>query len=1436
MSAWVPIGTIIGPNKLTIASGSQLAVVPQQNDVYAVLNLTPDSFQNLLATSKDSTRIYVQYAPSGKSAFGVGDWIALRTEMQQIIAVGTDSFVTQPYVQVATPFSFVPDEGEQAALIYHTNAGIPAGGAAYYCYYLNKPKVIRIEIHDSLPETTDFWKRIDYEYDYSVQGTSMADTIVDSGFGLDNVEGPNPQSFDASDITIKQTIVTTGISNINEDIDYLREIYTFSYDVKSFHKGHDSVTTMRLENGGTQWLFVKRTVNGLGRPCFNADFYGVMGYTYFEGGDPTQSNGGAPWRKKVDYRFDVYGRKVRERVSSVSLDGKQNRNIFTQYVGSSPYLAAQGTPDLDPLGMFAANYFSGNYQSILSAFHALGLVGGTIEEVDTYGNLKCTFNEFSIYNMNLQASDTVVLSSLNTFLDQYSTNNPNMNGWIGSTEYPQSALSWSLPSYQGGALQSDFSTAVYDDTSMTSHAVTYFTYDPATNNLLTITKPRGNVITLTYGTGYLSSYIATDVTELDQNMNIGGNTTQYVVNAYTYDIKGRLTSKTTRFKTDTLANDTNLVVYGSHNSKSETQYTYDNMDRLLTKSDGNGTTQTEVLANVYNDTGDSTWPGMPYTITTDYLGFRTKKYYDTRYRLIYTRKFKPNQAVSGNLSYPTSYELVISSQQNIWQPGIEKVFQEIQYSNPNESLGLFTVKQYTYDSIGRVLEVDFQNTDPAYQGDSVFHTIKLISYDESVNGVVTQDFVDDGSGDYAQTRVENDWLGRGPMREITWTALSGGGSQRITTYKYRYDGKLTRKQMPNGEYFLYNYDTNGRLEMITYPDGTRWAMMYDLNGNLVQSLDRRNVSVTMAYNQSDLPINKTAIDSVRGNSVVTTVHTQFGPAEITKVENAAQIVQDNLWYHWSGAVLERQQTIDGYTRQIAKGYDLAGNLISVTPTGSGSSPWTYTFDIVPQFLTGNPDTSNFNRTAVVDGSTSDNIITDEPDFYGLTTNIKYGNFASVVSSVAHGYDKFHRLISFVSSETTPFLNVTLTRDFIGKILSHSEPANAPVPAINNTYSYDGMNRLASGEGSSEAYDQLSNLVVQGLASYTYQNIRVAGSDQMRLATFNNGQGTTRSYSYDANGNPTAVANQFTSLSFDNLNMLRQIVYSQTDNYWYQDGGLRVKKTENATGAWTTTYTLFDGDNPLLQEIYTASGLIQTTFNIIVAGRILAQYKMVYPSTLSVVYFYLDNLFSRRVVVNTADGANDRIRYSAWGVATQDVGSDNIRSFTGKDYDATGLIYFNARYYDPTTGRFLTEDPSRKGINWYAYCENNPINKMDPTGHAGGPSEDLMPPGNVTTRGPGVESYQRERPDIPGGERYHPNEMEDGAPGFNPIFRDVARGVAKLWNQIFGKSEPSPTLSPKDLRVMADVLNQSALPTPQKPSLQSSGPIAPLTLSEEKTKP
>ena len=55
-------------------------------------------------------------------------------------------------------------------------------------------------------------------------------------------------------------------------------------------------------------------------------------------------------------------------------------------------------------------------------------------------------------------------------------------------------------------------------------------------------------------------------------------------------------------------------------------------------------------------------------------------------------------------------------------------------------------------------------------------------------------------------------------------------------------------------------------------------------------------------------------------------------------------------------------------------------------------------------------------------------------------------------------------------------------------------------------------------------------------------------------------------------------------------------------------------------------------------------------------------------------------------------------------------------FTGKDWDEeAGLYYFNARWYDPELGRFITEDPIRDGVNWYGYVDNGPLMFTDPTG-------------------------------------------------------------------------------------------------------------------------
>ena len=102
-------------------------------------------------------------------------------------------------------------------------------------------------------------------------------------------------------------------------------------------------------------------------------------------------------------------------------------------------------------------------------------------------------------------------------------------------------------------------------------------------------------------------------------------------------------------------------------------------------------------------------------------------------------------------------------------------------------------------------------------------------------------------------------------------------------------------------------------------------------------------------------------------------------------------------------------------------------------------------------------------------------------------------------------------------------------------------------------------------------------------------------------------------------------------------------------------------------------------------------------------------------------FQIDTVLphSRRGVTDGSGTVLAKIDYSTWGLptVTSSNGYDGTKdiSYTGKEEDATGLYYFNARYYDPSIGRFITEDPARDGINWYTYCGNNPLSYTDPSG-------------------------------------------------------------------------------------------------------------------------
>jgi RHS repeat-associated protein len=85
---------------------------------------------------------------------------------------------------------------------------------------------------------------------------------------------------------------------------------------------------------------------------------------------------------------------------------------------------------------------------------------------------------------------------------------------------------------------------------------------------------------------------------------------------------------------------------------------------------------------------------------------------------------------------------------------------------------------------------------------------------------------------------------------------------------------------------------------------------------------------------------------------------------------------------------------------------------------------------------------------------------------------------------------------------------------------------------------------------------------------------------------------------------------------------------------------------------------------------------------------------------------------------TANESWTRTKYSydSFGKQTSTSGSiSNPFQYTAREFDSeTGLYYYRARYYDPNSGRFLSEDPVRT-VNLYEYVKSNPTNLSDPFG-------------------------------------------------------------------------------------------------------------------------
>jgi RHS repeat-associated protein len=179
------------------------------------------------------------------------------------------------------------------------------------------------------------------------------------------------------------------------------------------------------------------------------------------------------------------------------------------------------------------------------------------------------------------------------------------------------------------------------------------------------------------------------------------------------------------------------------------------------------------------------------------------------------------------------------------------------------------------------------------------------------------------------------------------------------------------------------------------------------------------------------------------------------------------------------------------------------------------------------------------------------------------------------------------------------------------------------------------------------------------------------------------------YTYDANGNTLSetAPNGTTTYTWDFENRLSSVTLpnGHVQSYKYDPFGRRIQKI---TYAKTRAFA-YDGDN-LVEEVKDTGGAAIRYTQGLGIDEPLATTVSGATS-----YYHADGLGSITSLTNASETVVDSYEYDSFGRLTgsNEVVSNTIRYTAPEDDGETKLYYYRARYYDPSTGRFLSEDPT-----------------------------------------------------------------------------------------------------------------------------------------------
>ncbi|MGB7154128.1 MAG: IPT/TIG domain-containing protein [Candidatus Acidiferrales bacterium] len=678
------------------------------------------------------------------------------------------------------------------------------------------------------------------------------------------------------------------------------------------------------------------------------------------------------------------------------------------------------------------------------------------------------------------------------------------------------------------------------------------------------------------------------------------------------------------------------------------------------------------------------------------------------------------------------------------------------------------VTTYTYNSFGEVLTM----TDPlghvttnTYDTHGNLLSVTTPAPNSNTTGSVTQ-FAYNSLGQLTQI---TDPLGR--ITSVTYTpagliASITDPQSNVTTYAYDSRGDRTSVTDAMGNQTAFTYDMGDRLTGITYPDQSTASFTYDYRGRRITATDQDGNTTSYAYDAAD---RLTSVTDPAGNVTQYTHDTENNLLSITDANGHTT----NFTYDAFGRVTQATFP-SNYSETYA--YDADNNLTSKTDRNGNTIQYVYdalnrltqktypdlttaeyTYDLVSKILQVNDPTGTYafaydNMGRRIGTTTTYSFLPNTPFTNSYTHDAESNRtgFTSPDGSTnTYTFDTLNRLTTLANSWAGSF-------GFSYDALSRRTQMTRP-NGIATNYQYNTLSRLLSVlhqagsstiDGEGYTLDAAGNRTAKtddlvGVTSnYTYDKI-------YELTQVTQGNNTTESYGFDPVGNRT----ESLAIPSYTVNSSPELTSDSSASYTYDNNGNTISKT-NSSG--TTNYA-WDFENRLTQVTLPNSGGT-VTFKYDPFGRRI--YKQS-PTATSIFVYDGDNLVetmngSGGEVASYAQGQNideplamDRsgtidyyeqdglgsvtslsasngslaqsYTYDSFGNTTNSSGSlTNFFRYTGREFDTeTNLYYYRARYYDPTNGRFISEDLARfmGGMDFYRYVANDPIRFSDPLGFA-----------------------------------------------------------------------------------------------------------------------